>query len=90
MSSVTAFRLAWLILLAIAGGMGLVIWLGWDGNEAQRIDWFGYGFLSVISMAGLFGLGELIAGPLQNIKIKAGPVEVEIDGDEAPKGSPND
>lgn len=83
MSSVTAFRIAWLISLGLAGAMGLVMWLGWAGNEAERIDWFGHAWLLMIGMAALFGVGELIAGPLRKITLKAGPVELNIDGDDA-------
>lgn len=78
------FVLGYLSALLATAALVSLLWKGgWQvSTEALRLDYLGKALLSFVGLAALFGGGILIAGPLRNISIKAGPVECSIDGDD--------
>lgn len=82
---VKLFVAGFIVSLASAAAMVVLLAFGdWSPDTAQqRLETLGSVTLLLICMAGLFGGGALMAGPLQHLSIKAGPVELDASGDGA-------
>lgn len=64
-----------------------LVWIVWKGgwsadNQAQQLEILGWALLGGLSGVAISLISIAIGGPIRNVKGEAGPVSLEVEGDD--------